>query len=131
MQINVGQVDPVTGRFTGDVTPIAISGYVRDHVSLRAVQKTLNAAFALVPQALPPANRPRFFFASTVGVGRSALAPCLQGHPQRQRPLNSRGRLQPKYKPAVTLRVMMCNTSLGIIRVRNALFLSWGLFRNV
>jgi hypothetical protein len=36
VQINVGQIDPVTGRFTGDVTPIAISGYVRDHVSLRS-----------------------------------------------------------------------------------------------
>uniref|UniRef100_A0A7S0FIC7 40S ribosomal protein S21 n=1 Tax=Minutocellus polymorphus TaxID=265543 RepID=A0A7S0FIC7_9STRA len=29
VQINVGNVDPVTGLFTGESTPFAISGYVR------------------------------------------------------------------------------------------------------
>ena len=29
VQINVGNVDPVTGRYTGEFTPIAISGAVR------------------------------------------------------------------------------------------------------
>ena len=30
VQINVGNVDPVTGLFTGESTPYAISGYVRN-----------------------------------------------------------------------------------------------------
>jgi hypothetical protein len=33
MQLNVANIDPVTGRFTGDVKTYAIAGYVRDHVS--------------------------------------------------------------------------------------------------
>mmetsp|Transcript_43713 Transcript_43713/g.88428 ORF Transcript_43713/g.88428 Transcript_43713/m.88428 type:complete len:85 (+) Transcript_43713:43-297(+) len=31
MQLNVANIDPATGLFTGDVKTYAIAGYVRDH----------------------------------------------------------------------------------------------------
>lgn len=33
VQINIGEIDPKTGRFTGASKTYAVSGYVRDHVS--------------------------------------------------------------------------------------------------
>lgn len=40
VQINVGDVDPVTGRYTGSFKTFAISGYVRQNVSTYTVCST-------------------------------------------------------------------------------------------